>query len=181
MIDSALAETARAGELLRRVRDFISRGDLRADYIDLNLVIRQGVGRALVANPMLDLDVKFALDPNIPKVFADPIQMGQVLLNLARNSITAMEDADVQTLTIETTVVGENIQVSVHDTGPGIPEDVQGFIFEPFHTSTTKGMGIGLSLCRSVVEAHAGRIWAQPSETGATLAFQIPIQVGTDD
>lgn len=181
LIDSALAETARAGELLRRVRDFISRGDLRADYIDLNLVIRQGVGLALVANPMLDLDVKFALDPNIPKVFADPIQMGQVLLNLARNSITAMEDADVQTLTIETTVVGENIQVCVHDTGPGIPEDVQGFIFEPFHTSTTKGMGIGLSLCRSVVEAHAGRIWAQPSETGATLAFQIPIQVGTDD
>lgn len=180
LIGSALGETKRAGELLRRVRDFISRGDLKADYIDINEVIRQGVGLALVASRMLLLDVKFALDPSIPKVFADPIQIGQVLLNLARNSIAAMENSDIQCLTIESIVVGDNVQISVHDTGRGIPDDVQAFIFEPFHASTTKGMGIGLSLCRSIVEAHAGRIWAQPSETGATLAFQIPIRVGID-
>lgn len=181
LIGSALAETKRAGELLRRVRDFISRGDLNADYIDINEVIRQGVGLALVASRMLDLNVKFVLDPNLPKVFADPIQIGQVLLNLARNSIAAMENSDPQILTVESILLGENVQISVHDTGRGIPDDVQAFIFEPFHASTTKGMGIGLSLCRSVVEAHAGRIWAQPSETGATLAFQIPIRVGIDD
>ena len=75
----------------------------------------------------------------------------------------------------------EHVQVSVSDTGVGIPLDAQKYVFEPFHASTTKGMGIGLSLCRSIVEAHSGRIWTEPSELGATLVFQLPLRGELDD
>lgn len=177
LLDTAVSETARAGELIRRVRDFISRGDLKTDYIDLNLAVRQGVGLALVSSDMPNLEVNFELDESLPDVLADFVQIGQVILNLTRNSIAAMQRSDVQTLTIQTLVNKDGVEVSVQDSGPGIPEDMQQYIFQPFHVSTTKGMGIGLSLCRSIVEAHAGRIWVQPSAVGAKLVFQLPIQI----
>lgn len=178
LIDTAVSETARAGELVRRVRDFISRGDLNVDYIDLNHVIRQSVELAQVSGGGSEMSVHFSLDPGLPRVLADPVQIGQVLLNLSRNSISAMERSDTKTLIVETKVNGPHVEVTVHDTGPGIPVDVQAFIFEPFHASTTKGMGIGLSLCRSIVEAHSGRIWVAPSDTGAKLMIQLPIRGG---
>ncbi|MEP1611588.1 MAG: ATP-binding protein [Roseobacter sp.] len=181
LIDTAIEETARAGELVRRVRDFISRGDLKAELIDLNQVIRQGVALAHVTKEIPQLKVQFDLASDIPPIFADPVQIGQVLLNLARNSMSAMAHLDAQTLTIATRQVNNRVEISVHDTGPGIPEDVQAFIFEPFHASTTKGMGIGLSLCRSIVEAHAGRIWVEPTKVGAKLVVQLPIRAGIDD
>ncbi|MDA8585546.1 ATP-binding protein [Rhodobacteraceae bacterium] len=181
LMDTAVSETIRAGELVRRVRDFISRGDLNADYIDLNYAIRQGVGLALVPVEMPHLKVTFDLDESLPIIFADPVQIGQVLLNLSRNSIAAMAGSPRQELTITTIQKEGDVQVIVRDTGPGIPADVQGYIFEPFHVSTTKGMGIGLSLCRSIVEAHSGRIWAEPSDSGAILVFQLPTQVVLDD
>lgn len=176
LFDTAINETARAGELVRRVRDFVSRGDLKPEFIDLNPVIRQGVGLAQISSDMPGLTIRFELDADLPKVLADPVQIGQVLLNLARNSTAAMRNSDTQILTIASKLNGDHVEVSVHDTGPGIPEDVRAFIFEPFHASTTKGMGIGLSLCRSIIEAHAGRIWAQPTQTGAEMAFRLPVQ-----
>ncbi len=181
LMDEAVTETVRAGDLVRRVRDFISRGDLNADYIDLNSAIRQGVELALVSCRLPRLEVNLLLDDDIPSILADPVQIGQVILNLARNSFSAMEGSDIQKLTVEVSMDTDYVQVTVADTGPGIPADVQKYIFEPFHASTTKGMGIGLSLCRSIVEAHAGRIWAQPSTTGAALAFQLPIQENRDE
>ncbi len=181
LMDDAVAETERAGDLVRRVRDFISRGDLNADYIDLSLAIRQGVDLALVSSRLPNLKVNMLQDLGIPSVLADPVQIGQVMLNLTRNGITAMENSEVQVLTVEVTMNSNYVQVNVRDTGPGIPADVQKYIFEPFHTSTTKGMGIGLSLCRSIVEAHSGRIWVEPSDTGASISFELPISEDRDD
>ncbi len=181
LIVEAVTETKRAGDLVRRVRDFISRGDLNAEYIDLNAAIKQGIDLALVAAEMPRLQVNLILDPKIPKVLADPIQIGQVVLNLARNSITAMQNMPKQVLTVEAARSGGYVQVTVRDTGCGIPHKQQQYLFEPFHASTTKGMGIGLSLCRSIVEAHAGRIWSEPSTKGAILAFQLPLKGGQDD
>ena len=181
MMDDAVTETARAGELVRRVRDFISRGDLQADFVDIGRTIREGAALALVACPLENLSVNFKIESDLPLVLADPIQIGQVILNLSTNSIAAMAQSDRQVLTIGVTLTTSHIQVTVNDTGHGIPADGQEYIFEPFHASTTKGMGIGLSLCRSIIEAHAGRIWVEPSDTGATLAFQLPTLVGLDD
>jgi len=181
LMDTAVKETARAGELVRRVRDFISRGDLNPEFIDLEQVIRQGVGLALVTVDMPRLKVTFDLDADLPQVLADPVQVGQVLLNLSRNSLAAMEQSQIQQLTIKAHPQGGMVRITVSDTGPGIPDDARDLIFEAFQASTTKGMGIGLSLCRSIVEAHAGRIWTEPSDSGAVLTFELPIHAGLDD
>ena len=181
LMDTAVTETARAGELVRRVRDFISRGDLKSEFIDLDKVIRQGVSLALVPVDMPRLKVSLDLDADLPLLLADPVHVGQVLLNLSRNSLAAMEKSRTQQLTIRAHPQGDVVRITVVDTGPGIPDDARRLIIEPFHASTTKGMGIGLSLCRSIVEAHAGRIWAEPSDSGAILMFELPIQAGLDD
>lgn len=180
-MDQAVAETNRAGDLVRRVRDFISRGDLNIDFIDLNAAIKQGVDLALVSSDLPNLQVNLILDRTLPKIPADPVQIGQVVLNLIRNSITAMKASAKQTLTIEVTRSGKFVQVSVRDTGCGIPTGMLKNVFEPFHASTTDGMGIGLSLCRSIIEAHGGRIWAQPSTSGAVLMFQLPLKGEIDE
>jgi chemotaxis family two-component system sensor kinase Cph1 len=173
--DSAVLQTTRAGDLLQRVRNFISAGDLNADYVDLTEAIRQGVNLALVAAELPDLQVSLMLDRRLPRVFADPVQIGQVVLNLCRNSIAAMRDTPRRRLTVEAVHDDESVRVFVRDTGPGIAPEQRQHLFEPFHTSTTRGMGIGLSLCRSIVEAHGGRIWAERLTKGAVFVFQLPI------
>lgn len=181
LIDQAIKETARAGDLVHRVRNFISRGDLNANYIDLNDPIKQGVDLGLVANDLPRLTVNLVMDRGMKKVLADPVQITQVVLNLVRNSITAMENAAEQRLTVEMAEQGEFVRITVSDTGCGIRPDMQKNLFEPFHSSTPRGMGIGLSLCRSIVEAHAGRIWAEATESGAAFVFELPIQGGSDE
>ena len=140
-IDDALAETTRAGDLVRRIRDFITRGDLNADYIDVIPAIRQGIDLALVPGDMPNLKVNLSLEHGLPKVLADPVQIGQVILNLVRNAISAMKNHTPQILTVTVSTKGKDVHVIVQDTGSGIPSEVQKFIFEPFHASTTKGNG----------------------------------------
>ncbi|SEM25086.1 Bacteriophytochrome (light-regulated signal transduction histidine kinase) [Roseovarius tolerans] len=176
LIDEAVAETTRAGDLMRRMRNFISAGDLNAEYIDLNKAIQQGIDLALAYVDLPRLQVNLLLDQGIPRVLADPVQIGQVMLNLARNSIAAMQGERVQKLTVEVIRSGQWVKVYVRDTGHGIPTEQRKYLFEPFNTSTTQGMGIGLSLCRSIIEAHEGRIWAEPAKTGSVFVFQLPIE-----
>ncbi|MAY45506.1 MAG: hypothetical protein CML65_09665, partial [Rhodobacteraceae bacterium] len=176
LMDEAVAETDRAGDLVRRVRDFIARGDLNAEFTDLNAAILQGIDLAVMPNDLSRLRVDLKLDPDLPQVWADPVQIGQVVLNLARNSIAAMAESDRQVLTVTSSRQGDTIRVAVHDTGPGIPPHRRRTLFEPLYASTSAGMGIGLSLCRSIVEAHGGRIRVQPSDNGATLEFQLPMR-----
>ena len=178
LIGDALAETARAGDLVRRIRDFITRGDLNTDYIDVLPALRQGMDLAIASSSLPGLKVDVVPEPDLPQVLADPVQIGQVVLNLVRNSLCAMEKSPVQELTVTVGRDGKDVQIFIRDTGPGISRAAQKHIFEPFHASTTKGMGIGLSLCRSIVEAHGGRIWVEPSNDGAVIGFTIPAREG---
>lgn len=175
LIEEAVAETTRAGELLHRVRNFISAGDLNREYIDLNDAIRQGANLAIVSGELPNLQVNLLLDKDLPPVFADWVQIGQVVLNLARNSITAMQDSERRKLTIESSAAEGIARIHIRDTGHGIPEEQRAHLFEPFHASTTRGMGVGLSLCRSIVEAHGGRIRFTPSTQGSVFVAELPI------
>jgi two-component system, chemotaxis family, sensor kinase Cph1 len=176
LINEAVTETTRAGDLMRRMRNFISAGDLNAEYIDLNKAIQQGIDLAMSSAEMPRLQVKLLPDKGAFRVLADPVQISQVVLNLVRNSITAMRESKTQKLTIEVIRSGRSVRVYVRDTGHGIPPEQYKYLFQPFHTTTTEGMGIGLSLCRSIIEAHEGRIWAETKKNGAVFVFQLPIE-----
>ena len=175
MMQDAVAEASRAADLVRRLRDFISGGALQLEEIDLHAAIHQGVDLARLAagsdRPQLHLD----LAPDMPAVWGDAIQIGQVVLNLANNAIAAMRGQQTRTLTIQTRAATRTARVTIADNGPGIADDQRPTLFEPFHSSTTSGMGIGLSLCRSIVEAHGGTIAAEFPEQGARIAFTVPL------
>ncbi len=180
LMDDAVAESSRAGDLVRRLRDFIARGDLIADNIDLNATVKRGLDLCILTNEDQDLEVVLNLQNDLRKVWADPVQVAQVILNLAKNSIAAMQGMPDKTLILSTTARDGEVEVSVRDTGHGLPEDVKETMFEPFHSSTTSGMGIGLSLCRSIVEAHEGRIWARGLEDGTEVIFSLPYRETND-
>ncbi len=173
LIDSAVAESSRAADLVRRLRNFIGQGEITLERVDLHAVIRQGVDLALAATGEIDCDIVLHFEHGLVSIIADPVQVGQVILNLVRNSLTAMQKAKRRVLTISTHSAGAMVEISVRDTGVGIAKDMEDTLFEPFHSSTTSGMGIGLSLCRSIVEAHGGKIWVQRCSDETEFTFTL--------
>ena len=105
------------------------------------------------------------------------MQIEQVLINLLRNAIEAMQASPIRRVTISTYVKGpKTVEISVADTGPGIPDEIAARLFEPFVTTKEKGMGVGLSICRTIVEAHGGQLWMTPNPTGGTIfRIQLPV------
>jgi chemotaxis family two-component system sensor kinase Cph1 len=180
LMESAVTESARAAELVRRLRTFIGQGEIVLETVDLHAVIRQGLELGFVASGGEGVEVEYRLDDDMPPLLADPVQLGQVVLNLVRNSLAAMEDTDRRTLVVGTRRLGDEIEVSIRDSGVGLADDTKATLFEPFHSSTTSGMGIGLSLCRTIVEAHGGRIWTEPRSEGAEFRFTVKISGGRD-
>ncbi|MDP3899376.1 MAG: ATP-binding protein [Mesorhizobium sp.] len=181
LMDSAVAEASRAADLVRRLRNFIGQGEIALELVDLHAVIRQGVELALAATSDARPNVIFQFDAGMPVMRADPVQIGQVVLNLVRNSLAAMQESSQRILTIATVFEDPLARVVVRDTGIGIAAGMEKTLFEPFHNSTTSGMGIGLSLCRSIVEAHGGGIWIEQVSDGATIAFTLRTDGGRDD
>ena len=114
--------------------------------------------------------------PSLPPVFIDRIQVQQVLVNLIRNALEAMAGCSVRNLTVGATAEGNTVKVSVADTGPGLSEEVARRLFEPFVTTKSQGMGIGLAISREIIEAHGGRLWAENRhEGGCVFTFTLPI------
>lgn len=175
-LDDAAKQAVRAGQIVRRLRDFISNGDTDRRVESLPRVMSEANALALVGSREHGIDVQVQLEPEADLVFVDRIQIQQVLVNLIRNAIDAMIASRVRCLTIRAVVEGDNhVRISVGDTGSGISEQVANQLFQPFVTSKATGMGIGLSICRTIVEAHGGRIWFEPANRGGTLFnFTVP-------
>ena len=114
--------------------------------------------------------------PDTPLVFVDKVQIQQVLVNLIRNAVEAMHASPHRDLTIRTSVSADGmIEVSVTDTGPGLPDEIRQKMFQPFVTTKVVGMGVGLSICRGIIEAHGGRMWlSQATSVGADFRFTVP-------
>lgn len=174
LIDQAVAESSRAADLVRRLRNFIAEGEIVPEHIDVAQPVRQGMELALAAREGELPEVTLDIAEDVPKVWADPVQIGQVVLNLVRNALPALEGSGARRLRLSVRAVGDMVEIAVRDTGSGVPDELRATIFEPFHSSTTSGMGIGLSLCRSIVEAHGGRIWYSPAEPGSQFTFTLP-------
>lgn len=180
-MDLAVEQALRAGQIVRRLRDFVTRGgeaDKRLE--DLATLAEEAGALALVGARERGVHVRFRFDPQLPRVLVDRIQIQQVLLNLMRNALEAMAQGSDKAsprreLTVTAAASGpEMVEVAVADTGPGLAPEIAGRLFTAFVSTKPGGMGMGLSICRSIVEAHGGRLWAEPNGGGAVFRFTLP-------
>jgi len=167
-VDLAAQQTVRAGDIIRRLRDFVTRGhtDMRPE--SLGKLIEEASALALVGARQRGVETHIDLGASLPLVHADRVQIQQVLLNLMRNAIEAMEAGPVRELSVQAREHDGAVQVGVADTGCGISPEVAARLFQPFVTTKPDGMGIGLSTCRAIIEAHGGRLWWEPVPEGGT-------------
>ncbi len=175
--DSVVRESERAGAVIKRVRSLFSKSDYVRESTDLNRLIVDLARLLRDDATRRGVSIKLTLDRALPSLNVDPIQIQQVLLNLATNSMDAMmECTGPRTLEIVSTY-GEPgaVIVSVKDSGPGFTDQIEARIFEPFFTTKPEGTGMGLAICRSILEAHDGRIWAARSSSGAVFSFSLKV------
>jgi two-component system sensor kinase FixL len=179
-VQDALAKGAeqalRAGQIIRRLRDFVTRGETEKRLERLSKLIEEASALALVGARERGVRVEFTIDPNVDMVIVDRVQVQQVLVNLLRNAMDAMQDAERRELTISIVPARDDmVEVAVADTGPGISPEIKAKLFQPFVTSKAHGMGVGLSISRTIVESHGGSLWAEPNEGGgAVFRFTLP-------
>lgn len=166
----------RAGDVIRRMRALLKKGEVRHTQVDMPTVIDDVL--RLMRNDLINRDVSAvaACFDEVPPVLGDRIQLQQVILNLVINACDAMDGVNPREMTIDIRRGSRELEVSVSDRGTGIPSADLERIFEPFVTAKEHGMGIGLSVCRAIVAAHGGRLWAENNaEGGATFRFTLPI------
>lgn len=172
----AADQTVRAGDIIRRMRAFVTRGDVEQHCESLAKIVQEASALALVGASAEGLQVAVQLDPAIDAVMADRVQIQQILVNLIRNARDAMaEAADKQLLIASEPASDTHVEISVSDTGSGLDPDVAERLFQPFVTTKQNGTGLGLSVCRTIVEAHGGRIWADARD-GRGTAFRFTLE-----
>lgn len=169
-LDKANDQALRAGQVIRRLRNFVQRGEPERSAEKLSKLIEEASALALVGARERGVHVRCRFSPGLDLVLVDKVQIQQVLLNLIRNALDAMETSERRELLIQTEPADDDlVVVSIADTGQGISREMQKQLFQPFVTTKRSGMGVGLSICRTVVEAHGGRIWAEPNRERGTI------------
>ena len=175
-MDQAVAQALRAGAVVRLVHEFTGRGDTERSVEDINAVVEEICKLATLGTATDGIELELNLAADVPPVLIDHVQIQQVVLNLVRNSIDALSDCETRTITVVTELKGDMIEVVVSDNGPGLPVEVRERVFEPFVSTKPDGIGIGLSICRTIVEAHGGKIALDTgTNCGAGFRFSVPV------
>jgi two-component system sensor kinase FixL len=176
-LERANDQALRAGEVIKRLREFVAKGETERAPEDLPKLVEEAALLALVGAKEHGVRTDFQLDRKLPLVVVDKVQIQQVVLNLIRNAMEAMEGSEARNLRVEVAADGPGLaEVSVLDTGAGIAPEVLAQLFQPFMTTKAHGMGIGLSISRSIIEAHGGRIWAENRPGGGCrFRFTLPL------
>jgi two-component system, LuxR family, sensor kinase FixL len=175
-LDRAAEQAIRAGQIIRRLRDFVSRGESEKRVESLSKLVEEAGALGLTGAREQGVQLRFNLNPDYDMVLVDRVQIQQVLVNLFRNALEAMAHSPQRELIASNAkVANDMIEVAVFDTGAGIQDDVMSNLFQTFFTTKETGMGVGLSISRSIIEAHGGRIWAETNRSGgATFRFTLP-------
>jgi two-component system sensor kinase FixL len=186
ILNDIVREDKRAGEVIRGLRMLLKKGEVQQRALRINKIVQDGVKlmRSDLINQKTTADTQLAR--NLPSVTGDPVQLQQVLLNLMVNACDAMADCagPERRLLIRTRIENSSsaLTVSVTDRGSSIPEEKIEQIFEPFFTTKAKGMGLGLSVCRTIITAHRGKLWATNNpDCGATFHFSIPVDASSKE
>lgn len=170
-------QAERAGQIIRRMRDFVEKRETHRDTFDLNDIADDAIALALIGSKTAGIDMRFARNTDIPRVMADRVQIQQVLVNLLRNAAEAMAQSERRELSLDIQESGSGfVEVRVSDTGSGIPPHIAEKLFSPFVTTKAEGMGIGLAISKSIIEAHGGEMTAQGNPSGGTtFCFTLPV------
>lgn len=175
-LEKAVGQVDRAAAIIASLRNLVQRGEIARKPEDVNAVVAEAVDTAFIGAPADKIAVAFELAPALPPAPINRIQVQQVVLNLVRNAVEAMRAQGQGKLTIRTALAEDAIEVSVADTGPGVPPDFEEQLFKPFATTKESGMGIGLSISRSIAEAHGGELGAARNPAGGmTFRFTLPL------
>jgi two-component system sensor kinase FixL len=170
-------QARRAADIIRRLRRFVEKRETERASHDLHVLIEEALALALVGPAGRDVAGHLHLLPGILEVDVDRVQIQQVLVNLVRNAIDATEGMQKRAITISTALQDPHlVRISVSDTGSGVAADITDHLFDSFVTTKEKGLGVGLSICKSIVEAHSGELWFTPNiPTGAAFHFTVPL------
>ena len=173
------AQAARAGEVIRRIRNFVKRSEPERRRCEVIAIVADAVGLAEIDARRLGIQIVIELAPELPPLYVDPILIEQVLLNLLKNGIEAMRDVPPdrpREVRLAVEFADGHAEFRVTDHGNGLARDAQQRLFEPFFTTKAEGMGIGLNICRSIVESHKGRLWAETTAGGGcSFRFTLPV------
>jgi len=177
-IDDAARESQRAAEIIRGLARFVRKHETHQSQIRVNPLIREALVLAEAEARRTHSAIQLDLALENPIVTADNVQIQQVLLNLVRNGLEAMEqtEASERVLKVRTMIVDGDVRVAVSDRGTGLHRDAARSLFQPFYTTKPNGMGMGLSISKSIVDAHGGRMWVRPNaDRGVTFEFTLPL------
>jgi two-component system sensor kinase FixL len=170
LIEKAIAQAERAGQIIRHLRQFIARGETERAAEEIGAVVEEAANLALIGASERGIRARFELARGLPPALIDRVQIQQVIVNLVRNSVDALSEAGRGEITIATRQAApDTVEIEVRDTGPGLDEQVARRLFQPFVTTKPGGVGIGLSICRTIVEAHDGLLWASDNPGGGTI------------
>jgi signal transduction histidine kinase len=170
----------RAADIVSRIRDFSKKAPARKEDLEINEAVLEIMGLTRVAASEHGIVMKMQLSEGLPHILGDRVQLQQVTLNLIMNAIEAMSEVEEGTreLLISTSKVEPgSVLIQVSDSGPGLPQANPERIFDAFYTTKASGLGMGLSICRSIVEAHGGRLWATPNQPHGTV-FSMTLPIG---
>jgi C4-dicarboxylate-specific signal transduction histidine kinase len=180
LIERVINDGKRATDIVGRIRDFSRKAPVRKESVEVNEAILEIIGLTRVAISEHGVLAQMQLSEGLPHVLGDRVQLQQVILNLIMNAIEAMSEVSEgsrELLISSGEAESGNVLVAVSDSGPGLPPANLARIFEAFYTTKASGLGIGLSICRSIVEAHGGRLWATPNEPqGVIFCMMLPIE-----
>jgi len=181
-IEHSASEAERAAKIIKRLRDFVSKGNIRKEPVDINDIIHMVMDISAADIARHKVDLRLDLAKGLPSIKADHIQIEQVILNLLRNSIESIQNLPGhRLLELSSGVRGNNIIVSVKDNGPGITTESLDHLFHPFYTTKKQGMGLGLSISRSIIEAHGGQLDYIVENNTAGCRFQFMLPASADD
>lgn len=175
-LSEAAVQAVRAGEIVRKLRSYVSRGEVDARPVALRQILSDAIALSRTSRDSTDIPITIIGDETGDKVLADPIQIQQVMINLIRNAMDAMSGLESARIVVRISPAPDEsfVQIDVCDNGPGLSPEMKESIFRPFATSKAQGMGLGLSICQTIVEAHGGTIRAiVPPDGGTCFRFTL--------